>query len=190
MIKYLCNILKSTKEDFDEFQLADLPSETMQHLYNTWQVGRKNGLAIPEYGDLDFNKIACALDNTALIRLIDADGHFNPSYVVLGGSLKKLAGRDLTGKTIKEAFKKNISKEPIAAYARVFNSHRPLFTRRMARSPLKMRGYDRLILPIQDQGAITHAFLFIQPTDQSIKTFEDWREASDIVHWIDYLESN
>lgn len=186
----LYNFLKASKEDFDSFTIDDLPSEPMQNVYRVWKNACNGVAAIPEYRDIVYQDIGKASGYTALIKFIDDDKNFDPSYITLGESLKKLAGHDYSGKKIRHAYKKNISREPLAAYSRVYSNEKPLFTRKMALSPLKIRGYDRLILPIKDSKRLKFALLFIQPTDPSIKNYSDWREASDIVHWLDYLENN
>lgn len=188
----------SLTESYVNFKREDLPHEYLKLLYFAWQSNAENhGGTMPTVENYSLLKIGPAVDYMALVKLFTQDDVLRPRYIYSGRGLDNLYGEKVAGHYLDELFKPRLIREPMKAYQELVKRKKPIYTRRMARTPIKVRGYDRLILPLTnlerlhnpDSGnLVSHAILCLIPNDREIKTFEDWRMAEDMKDWISHLE--
>ncbi len=185
----LVDRIVSITESFDSFVTEDLPHEILRVAYEGWKkAGSGERGNIPHIRKIDVMLLEQALPHCAIVHTGRGAG-FRPQYLHVGNALNTLYGEPLWGKYLDEVFSPYIRQEPLQAYVRVATSGNPLFTRRMARTFMKIRGYDRLILPLQDEeGHISYTLLCLIPNDKTIIKAQDWREAEDLKGWISQLE--
>ena len=111
------------------------------------------------------------------IALVDvSDGVAEARYRLVGSSLTRLYGSDLTGKRIADCYSGTVLAEVQAAYAKVIAERWPLYSTREFHLFGRSFGYRRLLLPLSRDGeAVTHVVLGLYPANADLVDASQWR---------------
>ncbi|MCR9256325.1 MAG: PAS domain-containing protein [Alphaproteobacteria bacterium] len=171
--------------------LSDLPVPAMADLLAYWRE-RAAEEGIPRQKNLDIEEMWPVLDNIALVDLMPVEtdtlaAGINGRYVIVGDRLKKLLGKDPTGKTLTEIYPDKAAQEVSRCYRRAVVDRSPLFYKREFKILTKSFGYYRLVLPLRLKGPhVRRVLLCIFPLDSSLQDAKQWQSE---VHKLERMEA-
>ncbi len=119
-------------------------------LYRAWEEARaRRGGALPAWGDLDPERLAACRDNLMLLEVIDGGRDYR--YLVYGRGIARHFGRDMTGRRTSE-LPPRAARLFIEIYQRILRERVPYFSRSEAAASVSVAYWDRLMLPLSDDG--------------------------------------
>lgn len=155
--------------------MDDVYPPPLKELYEYWQSKTRNREP-PAQADLKIGDFPQCLNNIALIQI---QSDFEDSrYLIVGGALKRLLGKDPVGKTLSEVYEPEIASEVATALQKVAVSGVPSFYVREFQILGKSFGYCRLLLPLQTKRAVIDRVLIgIYPTSAALTHARQWQSA-------------
>jgi len=147
-------------------------------LYTYWS-DCCSGDAPPAQQDMSLDMVRESLGNIALIDL-----ERNPAgarYLLVGSALKKLLGKDPTGKLVDQVYSQSIAREVYEAFGRAVRDRQASFYQRDFEILGRSFGYYRLILPLRlgKEEAVRRILIGIYPTDRRLIESKQWRSVVD-----------
>lgn len=109
----------------------------------------RRGKPLPARGDIDILDFGSALGHLLLLEVIDGGRDFR--YVVFASEIMRVWGRDMHQRRVSD-FPDDISGVFLEMYRRVMRERVPYFTRIEGAHGDSAGSYDRLVLPLGDDG--------------------------------------
>jgi hypothetical protein len=160
--------------------------QSIRDLYEQWTLCAKVSGRHPKA--LTFVPIALKHQPSHLALVDLRRGMSQAKYLWAGPGLTRLFGSALTGKSLAQCYHGQTLRDVEAAYERLLNDDKPLFTSRQFRVFNEKLGYDRLILPLMDEFEnVGYGMLMIAPKS-GIVAASDWRPIAIEVELMSILE--
>ncbi|WP_020594174.1 PAS domain-containing protein [Kiloniella laminariae] len=129
----------------------NLPCEELKFLLNWWEATRAGRFA-PMPTDVDPFALRPVLGRVTVLDVLDGGEDFR--YRLYGSAIMNEPGKDLTGQLVSEIW------TPLRAffaitYRALLKRREPLYTRHVPHHSLKLSTWDRLILPLGENGEVS-----------------------------------
>lgn len=129
-------------------ELLEYPG--LQIAHEMWLRARdRKGATLPARDDLDIAEFGPCLGNLLLLEAIDGGRDFR--YLVYGGAIMRVWGRDMHKRRVSD-FPEHIAVVYLDIYRQVVRDRVPYFSRTEAAEGDSAETYDRLMLPLGDDG--------------------------------------
>lgn len=154
--------------------MAGIDPDPLRRLYSYWLV-LSGQTTLPGIGSFRPNLLGDDLLSHVAVTEIKTEP-FRVLYRHIGPALNELYGEDLTGRYVNDLFSEAVRRKALDSYRQVFETRRPLYSKRVFNLWFKKLGYYRLMLPFaRTDEEVKYVIVGLYPMQAYLRRAEHWR---------------